>query len=282
MIKLFASDLDGTLLNEQHKMDERILSGIRQLQQEGYITATATGRSLNYLEPDQFPGMYFVAMNGAMILDPQLNILASTPIQPEYVREIYEKFGSMPLEFNSLENVYTPVDAETFMAINMKKRGPGSGLIPVKDPAQFQAMREYNVSLDKILSEPIYKINCIQTDNEVQDALEEYLRKHTDGLINCQSMPSLYEITDAHANKADGVRLLGKILGIAEDETAVFGDGGNDLLMLEAFENSFAPVSGTKLARKAASTIIGPNKDYSVIDTMLEIAQEQENPKNQE
>ena len=58
-------------------------------------------------------------------------------------------------------------------------------------------------------------------------------------------------------------------LNIKEDDVAVYGDSGNDLVMLEAFKNSYAPKNASKEAKIKAGHIIGPYDEYSVIEHML-------------
>ena len=48
MIKLFASDLDGTLLNELHESDEVIFNSIQQVLNKNLYFTIATGRDLNF------------------------------------------------------------------------------------------------------------------------------------------------------------------------------------------------------------------------------------------
>ena len=46
MIRLIASDLDGTLLNEEGMLSEKTAECIRTAQQAGILWVAATGRSL--------------------------------------------------------------------------------------------------------------------------------------------------------------------------------------------------------------------------------------------
>lgn len=46
MIRLIASDLDGTLLNEESMLSEKTAECIRTAQQAGILWVAATGRSL--------------------------------------------------------------------------------------------------------------------------------------------------------------------------------------------------------------------------------------------
>ena len=73
-------------------------------------------------------------------------------------------------------------------------------------------------------------------------------------------------------SKADGVRILCEALGIGTDEVVVFGDGGNDLEMLGAVENSVAVANATPEVLAAARWHIGSCADEAVADVMLALA----------
>lgn len=63
--------------------------------------------------------------------------------------------------------------------------------------------------------------------------------------------------------------LAGGLLRIAEDEVAVYGDGGNDIAMLKRFRHSYATKNGSDVARAAASAIIGSCATHAVPKHML-------------
>ncbi|MBM6860317.1 HAD family phosphatase, partial [Clostridium saudiense] len=56
MIKLIASDMDGTLLNTNHTISEGNIEAIRKAQQLGVKFAIVTGRSYDGVKPiaDEF------------------------------------------------------------------------------------------------------------------------------------------------------------------------------------------------------------------------------------
>ena len=51
MIKIIASDMDGTLLNSDHKISDENLKAIREAQEKGIHFAIATGRDYLDVEP---------------------------------------------------------------------------------------------------------------------------------------------------------------------------------------------------------------------------------------
>ena len=85
----------------------------------------------------------------------------------------------------------------------------------------------------------------------------------------------VYEITKNGVNKASAVSWLADFLNISKEEVAVYGDGGNDIMMLSSFKHSYTPSTGSIEAKEAASQIIGPYEDYSVIEHILNTIEEE-------
>lgn len=58
-------------------------------------------------------------------------------------------------------------------------------------------------------------------------------------------------------------------------EVAVYGDGGNDLVMLDRFEHSFATSNASDAAKQAAGTVIGNCAFHAVPKHMLKTLRDQ-------
>lgn len=71
MIKMFASDLDGTLLNALHEADGTIRRAIRELTEAGLHVVPATGRSTLPIGEHGFTGLALDACcsNGSIVRD---------------------------------------------------------------------------------------------------------------------------------------------------------------------------------------------------------------------
>ena len=79
------------------------------------------------------------------------------------------------------------------------------------------------------------------------------------------------EVTDKEASKAKALLWLCDYLGWNKEETAVFGDGGNDVEMLRVFPHSYAPADACEAAREAALEILPPNREYAVVEKIREL-----------
>ena len=80
MIKLIASDMDGTLINSSHEISSRNLNAIRRAQESGIEFAIATGRDYSMVKP--FLDKYqlkceAIVMNGAEYRDCKGEVIES-------------------------------------------------------------------------------------------------------------------------------------------------------------------------------------------------------------
>ncbi|KRM54708.1 Cof-type HAD-IIB family hydrolase [Lacticaseibacillus sharpeae] len=83
MIKLIASDMDGTLLNDKMQVSDENAAAIRQAGENGIEFMVATGRGLTEAKPllaDQQLHPAFITLNGAMVYDEAGNLVVSIPL----------------------------------------------------------------------------------------------------------------------------------------------------------------------------------------------------------
>lgn len=94
MIKLFACDLDGTLLNLFHTTDDKILAAIREITDAGAHVAAATGRtSVWYTDGGFEPGtIEAICANGSIIRGRDGEVLKSYIVDPAFLEELIPAF----------------------------------------------------------------------------------------------------------------------------------------------------------------------------------------------
>lgn len=271
MIRLFASDLDGTLLNEQHECDEKISRGIKELVGRGKIFTVATGRGFNMVQLNEAACLsYYICLNGAAIIDSDGNLLHSEFIDKDVLYEMLDIFEDLHLEFISWNRIYSVFSKEEVIKYRTEIRKKIFGK-PMSENFLNSLIDSFVFSQTKetILKQDICKINYHDDGSVDLSKFNLFLKEHQMELVNAPSGKGLYEITKYGVNKAMGIHWLAHHLNIADDEVAVYGDGGNDLEMLESFKHSYAPSTGSIEAREKAKQIIGPYYEYSVIDHML-------------
>lgn len=269
MIQLFASDLDGTLLNADHRFDQTIIDGIRELHAKGKKFAIATGRGraqCSIKEVD--PYVYKICMNGAMILDPDNHVLDKSPIPKDLLQEIVDTFQEYPLDFVTPDAILTHYSQEEFLEKRVYQNKNEQW--KKRYMRDFFPIVRFNQTREDILNADVCKINLRINDVDDYSSLDAFIQANPDRLINAPSGHGLYEITAAGVNKGRAVAQLARLCHIPEEGVAVYGDGGNDIEMLKRFENAYAPSNAIPAAKEAAKEVLGPNDTYSVIKHMTE------------
>lgn len=276
MIKLFVSDLDGTLLNEKHQADARIEAGIRRVLANGRKFAIATGRDIEGVKrnPELWDiGCCIVSMNGALILDEHHQVIYKKGIPKPIIELFLERFPHVSISYWTESDHFMLQSKEAYLQ-QMKRNGKLKMFETRKEKdglEQFLSCHTFGCSKQQILQEEILKINCETERPEDYRALEETIAQYSDSIVNAPFEPRIFEITQKDVNKANGIRLLAKQRGIDHTEIAVFGDGGNDVEMLRMFPHSFAMANGCEQAKAAAAHVIGSNLEYAVIRKMAEL-----------
>lgn len=273
MIKLFATDLDGTLLNLFHMPDATILRALRRVTDAGAHVAIATGRTMR--TPNDFgligAPLEAVCANGSIVLDRTGEVIHHQAVDPALLEEMITAFPGVCFECVGLEHVYvtgTPEMREQgFQRDGLVRRVLMAGMRA--RGAQMSAGFLYEQSVSDILAHEICKVNTRVSDEGLERELHAFLDGHADTVLNTPFNPVMFEITDVRASKAQAVAWLAEYLGIREDEVAVYGDGGNDIAMLERFDHAYATSSGTSAAKRAAGTVIGSCAFHAVPRHMM-------------
>lgn len=267
MIRLFASDLDGTLLNSRHTFDEHIVDGISFLTSHGADFAVATGRGIRQcMLPSIKDQVYKICMNGALILDQEDRIIFMKEIDKEVLTQLIDQFAALPFDFVTPEKTYTLQSRDNYIANKVKTNDDEAW--KERFMRDFVSHIEFDVSKEKILAQPVCKVNLRIDRNRSYDEVDAFLARYASKIMNAPSSAGLYELTDPAANKGAAVAFLCRYLGLDEDEAAVYGDGGNDLIMIERFAHSYAPENALPFIKEKACQVIGYAYDHSVIDHM--------------
>ena len=220
--KAVICDLDGTLLNSNHKISDYTIRVIKRIIQKGIKVVIATGRHhkdavhyKNVLECDS----YLIALNGAIILDEKNEIVQCHTIPCKYGDRILD----------------LPRDKDIFMNISQgdnwyssKLREQDKNFITESGFSQ-----EVVDSFEKAKGKEISKIFYMCDDLSKIEDLENELHNCFGNNINItSSFPQCIEVMASVANKGSAVEEILKSLNCSKDEVIGFGDGLNDYEML--------------------------------------------------
>lgn len=267
MIKLFASDLDGTLLNLMHETDRTIRDAVREVTESGAHFSVATGRTMRSSQDCGFSGLACEAVcaNGSMVLGRGDELLRHVDIDPAVLEEMLRAFPTIPFECVGLTHSLVRGSREAHQE-GYRSEGLVRQLVAnvvLRGMRREQASRGerlFDQTIADVLAGPVCKVNCRVADEGLLRELHAFLDEHGDAVVNAPFNPVMFEITNARVNKGEAVAWLAGYLGIREDEVAVYGDGGNDVVMLErfaAYGHAYATHGGTPAAKRAAGQAIG-------------------------
>lgn len=229
MIKLVASDLDGTiLLNGAQSVDESLFETIHRLAEQGMIFAPASGRQYHSLKQLFGPiskELMYIAENGALVMFRE-EVIYKRPMDRKLAMEI-------------IEDVYAQPDCEVLVS------GLKTAYIKPKSEVYLHRMTsvvKYKTSImDKFddIDDDILKIAVCNLSG-IHNSRDYFVNKWSDKVLTAVSGDQYLDFTAIGVNKGTAMQHIQEKLGIAPDECMAFGDNFNDIEMLDNVGYSYA------------------------------------------
>lgn len=253
-IKLIALDLDGTLLTTDKRITARTRAAIEECEKRGIQIVPATGRAMRAVPAEilELPGVrYGIFTNGASVWD----IREEKSIAAQYIDwqttlkaiEILERY---PM----LYDLY--IEGRGICEAQFLERLEEFG-VPPENCRIIRSSRQPVQNLIAYLKEfhpPVQKINLIFREKAVKAEVRRELSQ-IDALSVTSSLPWNLEVNAQGATKGGGLERLRTHLNISREETMAFGDGENDLPMLQAAGLGIAMENGADFLKKQADII---------------------------
>lgn len=222
-IKVIISDLDGTLLNSDHRISEYTKEVFRELHQQDYLIIVATGRhhldAMPIIETLGFP-IYLVTSNGARIHTPTKELLFSTNMNSSAVQSVLEM--DIPDDFTTVlfkENVWQTNKNNDKLLEFQTELNYVPELVNYKEITDFDAIKIFFTH---------------ESHGKLVELRETILEKHPDIFSHAFSLPHCLEFMDKSVDKSVAIAQILAIEGYQFDQAVSFGDGYNDEGMLNA------------------------------------------------
>lgn len=286
MIKVIASDMDGTLLNEDHEMAPETAEAVRRACDRGIRFIVATGRNFTQaaeqLKDVDITCDYILA-SGAEVRDSRQQIISRISMDLDLCGQIYEELNAWPV------SVIFSTDSFDYRIGTPEK---------IKESMLLQAqLFHLNMSPEEIIKTPIYqriikKTKIISGMEELRDAkvpvykiflfsddfamLKELgkLLSRDKRIAVASSFESNLEITDVRAQKGPVLKEYIESLGYSMDEVMVLGDSMNDYSMLSMdFGATIAMGNAMPEVKRAAKYVTKTNEEAGAayaIERLLE------------
>ena len=257
---LIASDVDGTLLDDDEKITPRTREAVNAAVDSGAQFVLATGRPPRWVHP-VVDALGFAPMavcaNGAVIYDPATDrILSARTLSADALAELAE--------------IATRVIPGAGLAVERVGNSAHDAATPqfVSSPGYEHAWLNPDnteVSVDDLLSAPAVKLLIRKAGARSSDMAAE-LAKHVglEGDITYSTNNGLVEIVPLGISKATGVDELARPLGITAEGVVAFGDMPNDVPMLGWAGLGVAMGNAHPDAVAAADEVTASNADDGV------------------
>lgn len=222
-IKVVVSDLDGTLLNPQHRISDYTKSIFQELHNQGYLIVIATGRhhldAMAIIEKLEIP-VYLVSSNGARVHSPEREQLFAFNLNSNVVKaalnvEIDPEITVVLFKENVWQTNKWNEKLNSFQE-ELKYRPE---LVDYKSLEDFGAIKIFFSCPDH---EKLVKL---------KDAILENSSEH---LHHAFSLPTCLEFMDKSIDKAVAIETVLQREGFTLAEAVSFGDGFNDVQMLSS------------------------------------------------
>ena len=285
MIKVIASDMDGTLLGDDHKPAPETLAAVQRACDSGIRFMIATGRN--------FPGAMaelkdcglvcdYIVSSGAEVRNPRQQVVAVYPISMELCRTIYEEIKDYPISvtFCTDGNDYkigTPEEIEESLMLQMHlffSDLPREELVQTETYQRIIKSTKTVSDMDELEAAkvPIYKLFLYSEDKGMLGELKQRLEQNKEIAV-ASSFPTNLEITDVKAQKGPVLKEYIESLGYTMDEVMALGDSLNDRSMIEMdFGATVAMANADPEVKSAAKYITKSNTEFGVayaIDELL-------------
>ncbi|RDW22445.1 Cof-type HAD-IIB family hydrolase [Oceanobacillus arenosus] len=244
-MKLIASDLDGTLLNEQGVVSEENAQVIKKAIDQGIKFVVATGRSYESAsKPLKAVGIVspVISLNGALTFSEERDIIRKVPLNMSESKKVLQvcQDEEMYIEFFTSNGIYS-VSREHFQEVLvdiMKSANPHVSEEEVRKMADLRFQAEPVEFVDNYMEVfsienlEIYKI--LAFSHEKVKLMNARKRLESEAGIAITSSGDInLEFNHPDAQKGIALEHLANSMGIDMDDVMALGDNWNDASMLQ-------------------------------------------------
>lgn len=265
MYKLFATDLDDTLLSSDVTISEKNIEAIKYMYNKGLTIVIASGRItpsikkyVELLEKHEIMVEYIISYNGALEVETKnYNIIDKRSIGADICKEIIEMARSNDIVIQVYINDLVYVEkinsyVEEYMRID--------GVIVEEVDDLVKLVEENNGSYKLLLNNELEKLT------KVKEKLIEMYKNDLDIFF---SKDSYLELVNIETNKGLALERIAKMIGISMDEVIAVGDNQNDRAMIKLAGLGCLMANGNKELIEVADYVTENDNNH---DAIAEIA----------
>lgn len=222
--KVLFLDIDGTILQADHTIEESTRNAINQVQNKGIDVFLATGRPLHEVYPiaKSLNINSYIGYNGALALHNNQEVV-NEPISASTINAyltIAKENGHDMVLYTSNKNTFTSLET----------------------PAVKQFINYFDLKENQLFTDAVSNIILGITVMNLSDR-EPHLYETDDiylSQVNVEGLHHSYDVIRNSVNKGRAVKAVLDLLNVDASEAIAFGDGMNDKEMLQVAGESFA------------------------------------------
>ncbi|WP_343633949.1 Cof-type HAD-IIB family hydrolase [Fluviicola sp.] len=216
-IKAVFFDIDGTLISfNTRTIPESAVLAIQKLQEQGIRVIVATGRSIQAVTPIRHLGFDgYVTFNGSACYDKDGNQLSRYTISPDSISRL--------LHYTENREINFVLMYENTVAVNLVTPEIIASQTKLKLPVP-PVLDRTNPDIGNVLQANVF----IGPEEEAA-----FMQTVMPDCVAARWTPLFADVNPAGISKKIGLELFCSYFGLDVSETMAFGDGGNDITMLQ-------------------------------------------------
>ncbi|MBF7104071.1 HAD family phosphatase [Pediococcus pentosaceus] len=283
MISIIASDMDGTLLNEEMQISSANADAIKKAQAAGVHFAVATGRE--YREAKPLLEAYglsvpLITLNGAAVFDVDGKALDMVPITKPSAVLIMHQLEKAGLYYEITTNQGVVSNSRTrriqTVAHLLEAVNPDTPfkLAVAMSSARVELMNiryvdDYQVLIDDPKIQVLKLVAFGENGQKGLQPVRETLHAKVDVAIS-SSFENNIEINNPRAQKGIAVQHFADELNVPMSQVMTIGDNMNDASMLKIAGVSYAMGNAIPEIKKLANHLTVTNNENGVAKAILE------------
>ncbi|MEX0274427.1 MAG: HAD family hydrolase [Flavobacteriaceae bacterium] len=250
-IRMVVTDMDGTLLNPNHRVSDLFFELFEQLQKRGIHFVAASGRQYHSMVSKLHPikeDVIFIAENGALTKVKD-RILDTCPLPKTAIKNILQAVAHVPGAHPVLccsEKAYANDLSPDFVTLLKEYY------------TQVQVVPDQHTVADDVLKIAIYH------GEDSEKFIYPSVRHLESSLMVKVSGLHWVDVSHPKAHKGHALQKVMATHKIESHQLMVFGDFNNDLEMLALAEYSFAMANAHPQVKKVAKYQTSGNDDFGV------------------
>lgn len=263
--KIIALDLDGTLKNSQKQITKKTKDKLIELAKQGIKIVLASGRptagifhEAKELELDKYGG-YILSFNGARIINYKTgDVIYNDTYGKDLITSIYnqsKKYNLAILTYNG-QDILTEDENDKYII-----EESSINLMNTKHVESFLETVDFDVNKLLLTGEPDYLASII----------DEFKAPYGDKLSIYRSAPFFIEVMGPGIDKAKSLSKLLEQLNLKREEMIAFGDGYNDLSMIEYAGFGVAMGNAVDEVKQCANYVTLSNDEDGIYDILIKL-----------